>query len=129
MGLLSVLCDTDIMIEFFKGNSSTKTILENDIKPKNIVLSSITVMELYFGAIDKKELMLLKKFLSAFEILSLNENITEIATSLVETYSKSHALKIPDALIAATSIYNDMPLFTYNKKDFIFIKKLKLYSY
>ena len=51
------------MIEFFKGNVSAKTILENDILPENIALSSISVMELYFGAKNKKELMLIKKFL------------------------------------------------------------------
>jgi hypothetical protein len=123
-----VLCDTDVMIEFFKGNTSVKNILESDILPENIALSSISVMELYFGAKNKKELILIKKFLSNFEILKLNEEITDISLNLIEIYSKSHGLKIPDALIGATSIYNEMPLFTYNKKDFNFIKELKLYS-
>ena len=93
-----VLCDTDVIIEFFKGNVSTKNILENDILPENIALSIITLMELYFGAKSK-----------------------------IEIYSKSHSLKIPDALIGATSLYYKIPLFTYNKKDFNFIKELKLY--
>ncbi len=122
-----VLCDTDVMIEFFKGNVSTKNILEIDILPKNIALSAITLMELYFGAKSKKELILIKKFLSAFEILKLNEDVTNISLNLIEIYSKSHSLKIPDALIGATSIYHKIPLFTYNKKDFNFIKELKLY--
>ncbi|MGC8554472.1 MAG: type II toxin-antitoxin system VapC family toxin [Candidatus Acidulodesulfobacterium sp.] len=122
-----VVCDTDVMIEFFKGNISAKNILENDILPENVALSSITVMELYFGAKSKKELMLIKKFLSAFEILKLNEEITDISLNLIEIYSKSHSLKIPDALIGATSVYYKIPLFTYNKKDFNFIKELKLY--
>ena len=122
-----ILCDADVMIEFFKGNVSTKNILENDILPKNIALSAITLMELYFGAKSKKELILIKKFLSAFEILKLNEEITDISLNLIEIYSKSHSLKIPDALIGATSLYYKIPLFTYNKKDFNFIKELKLY--
>ena len=122
-----VLCDTDVMIEFFKGNVSTKNILEIDILPKNIALSATTLMELYFGAKSKKELILIKKFLSAFEILKLNEDVTNISLNLIEIYSKSHSLKIPDALIGATSIYHKIPLFTYNKKDFNFIKELKLY--
>ncbi len=45
----------------------------------------------------------------------------------MEIYSKSHSLKIPDALNGATSLYYKIPLFTYNKKDFNFIKELKLY--
>lgn len=123
-----VLCDTDVIIEFFKGNASVKNILENNILPENIALSSISVMELYFGAKNKKELALIKKFLSNFEILKLNKEITDISLNLIEIYSKSHSLKIPDALIGATSIYNEIPLFTYNKKDFLFIKELKFYS-
>ena len=35
-------------------------------------------MKLYFGSKSKKELILIKKFLSAFEILKLNEEITDI---------------------------------------------------
>ena len=85
-------------------------------------------MELYFGAKNKRELILIKKFLANFEILKINEGITNLAVSLVEIYSKSHGLKIPDAIIGATSIYNKMPLFTYNKKDFSFINELNLYS-
>ena len=122
-----ILCDTDVMIEFFKGNVSTKNILEIDILPKNIALSATTLMELYFGAKSKKELILIKKFLSAFEILKLNEDVANVSLNLIEIYSKSHSLKIPDALIGATSIYHKIPLFTYNKKDFNFIKELKLY--
>ena len=104
-----------------------KHIGKRDILPKNIALSAITLMELYFGAKSKKELILIKKFLSAFEILKLNKEITDLSLNLIEIYSKSHSLKIPDALIGATSLYYKIPLFTYNKKDFNFIKELKLY--
>jgi len=58
--------------------------------------------------------------------LPLNEEITEIATNLIEKYSKSHTLKIPDALIASTAIYYDISLWTYNIKDFRFIENLSL---
>lgn len=77
-----VLCDTDVMIEFFKGNTFVKNILESYILPENIALSSISVIELYFGAKNKKELILIKKFLSNFEILKLNEEITDISLNL-----------------------------------------------
>jgi predicted nucleic acid-binding protein len=50
-----------------------------------------------------------------------------MAIDLVEKYAKSHGLKIPDALIAATSICEEMPLLTYNVKDFKFIEKIRLY--
>ncbi len=79
-------------------------------------------MELYYGALNKRELNKIKKALSNFNILPLNEEITEIAINLIERYSKSHRLKIPDALIASTAIYHDISLWTYNIKDFRFIE-------
>ena len=43
-------------------------------------------------------------------------------------YSLSHKLTIPDALIAATAITQDLELYTLNIKDFRFIKDLKTYQ-
>jgi hypothetical protein len=45
----------------------------------------------------------------------------------MEQYSLSHKLSLPDALIAATALVYDVPLYTMNLKDFRFIPKLKLY--
>ena len=42
-------------------------------------------------------------------------------------YSLSHKLTIPDALIAATALVNDLELYTLNIKDFRFIENLRLY--
>ena len=85
-------------------------------------------MELYYGALNKRELNKIKRALSKFNILPLNEEITEIAINLIEKYSKSHGLKIPDALIASTAIYYDISLWTYNIKDFCFIEDLSLFK-
>ena len=60
--------------------------------------------------------------------MPLNEEITEIAINLIEKYSKSYGLKIPDALIASTAIYYDLSLWTYNIKDFRFIENLGLFK-
>jgi predicted nucleic acid-binding protein len=62
-----------------------------------------------------------------YDILHLNEGISQMAVKLIEGYSKSHGLKIPDALIGATALYFGIKLFTYNGKDFRFIKDLRLY--
>ena len=42
----------------------------------------------------------------------------------METYSLSHKLTIPDALIAATAIVHDIELYSLNLKDFRFITGL-----
>ena len=121
-----IILDTNIIIELFKGNAETKELLEN-INEENFAISIITSMELYYGAINKRELNKIKKFLKSFNLLVINEEISKIALELIERYSKSHGLEIPDALIAATSIYYDAPLLTYNKKDFKYIEGLQLF--
>ena len=124
---IKVLCDTDVIIEYLKGNETTKKIFDK-LKNKNIALSAITLMELFYGAINKRELNKIKRALSEFDILLLNEDITQIAVELIEKYSKSHGLRIPDALIASTAIYYDITLWTYNVKDFRFIDNVRLFK-
>jgi len=124
---VKILCDTDVIIEYLKGNKITKEIFDK-LEKSTIALSAITLMELYYGSLNKRELNKIKKALSEFNILPLNGEITEIAINLIEKYSKSHGLKIPDALIASTAIYYDLSLWTYNIKDFRFIENLSLFK-
>jgi predicted nucleic acid-binding protein len=46
----------------------------------------------------------------------------------MESYSLSHNLSLPDALIAATALVHNLELYTLNTKDFQFISNLKLYE-
>jgi predicted nucleic acid-binding protein len=83
-------------------------------------------MELFYGALNKIELLKLKKFISLFEVIELNEKISKISTDLIFNYAKSHNLSIADSLIASTSINANISLYTLNLKDFKFIKGLNL---
>jgi hypothetical protein len=121
-----ILCDTDIFIEALKNNSRAINLLKN-VGFDNIALSAITLMELYFGALNKRELTKIKSRLQTMRIVHLNQDISESATALVEGYAKSHGLQIPDALIAATAICYGMELLTYNVNDFKFIEGITLY--
>jgi predicted nucleic acid-binding protein len=49
-----ILCDTNILIHAFNGNTSTIEVLE-EIGFKNILLSSITTMELLQGMGNKAD--------------------------------------------------------------------------
>ena len=119
-----IVLDTNILIEILKDN---KTILKK-LESYNLVfcISSITVMELYYGALNKAELFQLKKFILLFEVIEVNETISSISTELIFEYSKSHNLSIPDSLIASTAINSNLKLFTLNLKDFRYIDGLQL---
>ena len=120
-----ILLDTNILIEIFKGNSTIiATVLEAD--PEKLALSSVTAMELYYGALNKLELQRIRKNLHAFHIIHISTAISETATHLIERYAKSHNLQIPDAFIAATALESESELMTLNIRDFRFINGITL---
>ena len=75
---IMILCDTDVIIEILKGNKRTINIIES-IGLENIAISSVTVMELYFGALNKRELNKIKKHLQALNIVHFDTDISESA--------------------------------------------------
>jgi predicted nucleic acid-binding protein len=122
-----ILCDTNILIELYKNNEQIVNELRQ-IGSDNLGVSTVSVAELYFGAFDKVELRKLKNHLALLHQLPLNISISNTFLNFMETYSISHKLSIPDALIAATAIEHNIPLYTLNYKDFHFVKLLKLHS-
>ena len=119
------LCDTCILIDYLKGKAEVQQKLAKD-RENGLGMSSVTYMELMVGAFNKREVGIIKKAFADFETVEISESISVKAKNLIEKYAKSHGLQIPDALIAATALELDMPLYTANLKDFQFIPNLKI---
>ena len=122
-----ILCDTNVMVELWKNNPQIAAELRQ-IGYAEIAISVVTQAELYFGALNKKELDEIRRHLSLISQLPFSEQISRQFILLMETYSLSHKLSIPDALIAATAIEYGLPLYTLNVRDFRFIQNLQLYE-
>ena len=71
-----ILCDTNILIEFYKGNPEIVQELER-VGLSNLSISIVTAGELYFGARDKRELTQIKKNLSLLNQIPLDSNISD----------------------------------------------------
>jgi predicted nucleic acid-binding protein len=56
-------CDTNILIEFYRGNSEIIQELQV-LGVANLSVSVVTSHELYYGARDKRELAVMRKHLS-----------------------------------------------------------------
>lgn len=121
-----VLCDTNVLIEFYKNNSSVVDTLKK-IGQSNIALSVVTTAELIYGALNKKELQQILTDLDHLTSLDIDSDICRIFLRLMSDYSLSHNLTLPDALIAASALHHEIPLYTLNLKDFKYIPDLKLY--
>jgi len=119
-----IILDTNILIEILKNNP--KTIEKVESFNRELAISSITAMELFYGAFNKTEVKKLEKFISLFKIIDINEAISQQSTRLIRTYAKSHNLDIPDSLIGSSALVLNIPLFTYNIKDFRFINELEI---
>ncbi len=122
-----ILCDTNILIEFYKGRQQVLETLKH-IGQSNLAISVITQAELYFGALNKSELKMIRDHLSAISRIPLDIAVSNKFLLLMETYSLSHKLSLPDAMIAATALVHSMPLYTFNTRDFRFIAELQLYQ-
>jgi predicted nucleic acid-binding protein len=122
-----ILCDTNIFIEIYRDNNK---IIESvkQIGQQNLAVSDVTRGELFFGARNKKELQAIHKDMDQLIVLPIDTIISEMAVKLVEDFSLSHKLSLPDALIGATAIYYNVELYTLNIKDFRFLEEVKLFS-
>ncbi|MBD2571422.1 type II toxin-antitoxin system VapC family toxin [Anabaena lutea FACHB-196] len=93
-----------------------------------LAVSAITQAELYYGAINNVELKKIKKHLGLLHIFSVDVMVSTQFIELMEIYSLSHKLSIPDALIASTALVHNIDLYTLNFKDFRFIEGLNLHE-
>jgi predicted nucleic acid-binding protein len=122
-----VLCDTNIFISAFNGRVDTIDQLSK-IGLADIVLSAITVMELFQGMGNKTELAQMKKKIKFYDVVQIDEAISQKSIEFIEAYKLSHGLQIPDAIIGATAVVHQMPLYTYNVKDFDFLPGIIFYK-
>jgi predicted nucleic acid-binding protein len=122
-----VLCDTDVIIGFYRNNPDVISELKR-IGQENIDISIITAGELLYGALNKKELRKIKRDLDNLTIINIDNKTCDIFLELLSKFVLSHKLSVPDGFIAATALANDIELYTLNLKDYRFIDGLKLYK-
>ncbi len=122
-----VLCDTNILIDFYRKRSGVMTELER-IGQFNIAISSVTLGELLFGARNKSESDQIMRDAGSILVIHVDNRISQGAIDLMRTFSLSHKLSLPDALIASTALIHQIPVYTLNIKDFRFVPGLKIWG-
>ena len=120
--MIECLIDTNAFIAVLKGNAKLKSFIES----LACALDTTVYIELIQGAKNKAEVQTIEKYLTRFELIHFEKNVSRKAIELVRTYSKSHGLMFGDAIVAATCLENNLILITYNVKDFRFVNGLKI---
>ncbi|MFH1860821.1 MAG: type II toxin-antitoxin system VapC family toxin [bacterium] len=124
-----IIVDTDIIIDAALQVSEAINCLNNIEQKSILAISVITKMELFVGCRNKTELRNTEHFLQRFQLLKLNEQISDTAINLLHRYRLSHGLAIPDSLIAATAIMLNQSFISKNQRDYCFISELQLLPY
>ncbi|MBA3603007.1 MAG: type II toxin-antitoxin system VapC family toxin [Parachlamydiaceae bacterium] len=126
MALEKLLIDTDVIIDYLRGNSLAIAYL-NEVQAKYICyISTITIAELFSGVRDENEKQLLHNFSKEFYVSMFNESLAQKAGLFRRDYGKSHGASLADCIIAAIAEDLGATLITLNKKHFPMLKKVKI---
>ena len=128
---MKFLIDTNICIYIMNNHPPEVLPKFKSIGVGKVGISSITVSELHYGACKsnhiKKNIKRLDEFLSPFEILSYDENVSKYYGKIRSQLEKQGNIIGPlDMLIAAHALSNNLILITNNVKEFMQIKFLRV---
>lgn len=105
----NLLVDTNIVIYLLSGDKTVADLLDK----KRIYISFITEIELLtFQKLNSTEKLIINKFISDCIVIGMNDEIKANTISI----RVNNRLKIPDAIIAATSLYLKTPVVTADEQ-------------
>lgn len=119
----NILLDTNTVLYFLSGDQT----VADFIQEKKLFISIITELELLsYKSLTTKEIKVITTFLKEIHIENISQKIKEESIKI----RRSSNLKLPDCIIAATSISLQIPIFSADKDlknieglDFIFYEK------
>jgi len=131
---MSTQIDTNAIIDYLAGNLPplAEDKIDKLLFDKQAQISIIVKIELLsakkysydISSKDRLELRALETFIRKCELLPLSESIAK-RTYLLKRKSKKK-IKLPDAIIAATSLEKGTQLLTHNVSDFSLIEELTI---
>lgn len=125
-----ILLDTSVLLDYFRKVVKEKTLFQNLAKNySTLCISQITYFEILRGSNQNQKSF----WIDIFEDLDFLDFDIQCADSAVLIYkelkSKNQLIESADLLIAATAIANNLPLATFNVKDFQKINSLDLVTF
>ena len=112
----AMMIDTDVLIDYLRGKADAVEFIEG--LTTRILISSITVAELYAAVREGNERTALDQFISAFEFVPIDAAIAVEGGLFRRDFGKSHNVGLTDAIIAASAKARNAVLVTLNSKHF-----------
>jgi hypothetical protein len=115
--------DSNAVIDYLGGRfSAAGMAFMHNIVDEVPVVSVITKIELLGFNAPAQHQLLLNSFIEDAQVIGLTDEIVDTCIAL----RKTHKIKLPDALIAATALVNGLTLISRNTVDFRKIQLLQV---
>jgi predicted nucleic acid-binding protein len=132
---VGLVLDTSVLIEAERGKLSLSSILRKTFPKESIYISSISVSELYLGAhfsqksFKEQRTTSIEIMISSLIILDFDSMVARTHAHTCSQLKKKGIIIGPyDLIIAATCLYHQHSLLTFNIKEFSRVPNLKLAS-
>lgn len=118
------MIDTDVLIEYLRGSDRAAKFLES--LEGDLIISAMSVAELFSGVKGSAEMDALDQFMLAFRTIPIDDRLARQAGLIRQEYHPSHDVGLVDALIAATALEEGAELFTFNRRHYPMVKDVSL---
>jgi len=118
------MIDTDVLIEYLRGSDRAAKFLEG--LEGDLIISAISVAELFSGAKGQVEMDALDQFMLAFQTIPIDDRLARQGGLIRQEYHPSHGVGLADALIGATALEEGAELFTFNRRHYPMLEEVSL---
>lgn len=112
----TLLLDTDVLIDYLRGLDAARRFVDG--QHQRLLISTVSVAELYAGVKGEREEKQLADFVDSFEPLAVDLAIARQGGLFRNQYASSHGIGLADALLAASALAHGADLATLNQRHF-----------
>ena len=112
----SLIVDSDVLIDALRGHAEAANFITTH--RSSIVLSVITITEIYAGIRGKKDALRIEGLCAGFDKIPVDEAIAMQAGIYRSTVGRSHGSGLGDCIIAATAAHYGLRVVTLNAKHY-----------
>ncbi len=129
MATQSILIDTSIFIEHLRKKNKKNSQLYKVINNPSLFISSLSVYELFAGAINAQKRDDVSRILTLVKTLPFTKETAELAGMVyLSLRSKNELIDMDDILIGATALTHNLKVMTLNVKHFKRMDNLDILS-
>jgi tRNA(fMet)-specific endonuclease VapC len=127
MAVGNLLIDTSIIIDHLRKANKNNSSFYHIVGKYTLFISTITVFELYAGAIDDQKKQDISNVLDYVTILPFTKATAQKSGEIYLSLRKQNqGIETKDLFIAATALSHDLPILTLNLRHFERVKELNI---